>query len=126
MSEQQKYVNDPLNHDLVSVGLGADFLRFGSKIIETVRADAKGAGGLVLTSAPLLIVYGEADPIVDFEGGEMLLKARPESYSGKLVRIPTAKHEPFNDAMRPQFFSVVANFLTEDCCTTQAESAGPH
>lgn len=115
VSEQLKYVNDPLVHNLVSIGLAADFLTKGSEVIATVCADTESE--LISSSVPMLIVYGEGDCIVNRDGGQKLIEARPNEESGKIVTIPGAKHEPFNDSMRAEFFSALTKFLTEDCFT---------
>jgi alpha-beta hydrolase superfamily lysophospholipase len=109
--EQKSLLADPLVHNLVSFGVAEDFLHLGSKLGAALRRDRSRE--LVANRLPILVVYGEKDPIIDKRGGTLFAEAAEDRGLVKTVVIPNALHEPFNEVepMRSAFYKELGAFL---------------
>lgn len=116
---QAAYEADPLVHNLVSFGVAEDFLALGTKLSETVRADALGARALAAVRVPVLLTYGDNDAVVDRCGGEEFAAAAraggDSEDAARVVVFPNCLHEPFNEtgAVREGFYREIAAFISE-------------
>jgi alpha-beta hydrolase superfamily lysophospholipase len=103
-AEEQRYVDDPLVHDRVSLRLGNAIVRDGARVIE--RASS--------ARWPLLLVHGDADPIIPLSGSQRLLAAWG-SESKQLLTLAGGRHESHHEvpALRQQLFERVRQHLAE-------------
>ncbi|PXF43616.1 Monoacylglycerol lipase [Gracilariopsis chorda] len=106
----EAYVNDPLVHDKISVGVGADLLTYGTSIVDTVKQGTE----CVLNSVPVLVLHGKVDKITRIEGSKKLVDAINHKGHAKMIEIDGAFHEAFNE--KPEmgsstFYDSVCEFL---------------
>lgn len=101
-AEVQRYEDDPLVHDRVSLRLGNAIIDGGAAVLG--RA---GQGRL-----PLLLVHGDADPIIPVSGSRGMQAAwgHPEC---ELLVLAGGRHESHHEvpSLRQQLFEQVGRFL---------------
>ena len=96
-----EYLNDPLNHDRISVRLFSHFFNAGLRAI-------KNSGRL---SVNTLVFHGEDDKIISPEGSKEFAKNAGEKATLKLY--PNTKHEPHNDQSSCAILTDVNNWLNK-------------
>ena len=98
-AEVRRYADDPLNHDRISLRLADSLLRQGP--------DAVGRAERV--ELPLLVVHGEADPIIPLAGSRDFARGA----RGKLVTFPNGRHECHHEVpvVRFSLFQAVNRFV---------------
>ncbi|WP_445382055.1 alpha/beta hydrolase [Robiginitalea sp. IMCC43444] len=96
--EVRLYQSDPLVHGRVSPA-------YSFPVIEAGKAILEKAGEI---SIPVLVLHGEADPIIDVEGSVTFSEKAPNS---QLVLFPGAYHELHHESEREAFFSEIGKWL---------------
>ena len=96
--EVQRYQSDPLVHDRVSPAYSFPVIEAGEVILEK-------AGEIGI---PVLVLHGDADPIIDVEGSIAFAKKAPNS---QLVLFPGAFHELHHEREREAFFREIGKWL---------------
>lgn len=97
--EVDKYVSDPLVHDLISVRWYLDFTTAGIKLLEDKNQ----------IKLPGLIYHGDGDRLVSFGATEKFALANP---SAKWVPLSGVYHEPHNDLGKEIIYKMVAEFIS--------------
>ncbi len=98
--EVEKYRSDPLVHSKVTA-------RFYVEMTQAMEAVFQQAGRF---THPVLIIQGEADPIVDPEGAKLLFE-KIGSADKTLKLFPNSYHEVFHDSERDQAFVNLTGWL---------------
>ena len=98
--EVEKYRTDPLVHSKITA-------RFYVEMTAAMETVFQKAGEFL---HPLLLIQGEADPIVDPEGAKQLFET-VGSADKTLKLYPHSYHEVFHDAERDQAFSDLTHWL---------------
>lgn len=100
--EVDLYLNDPLNHGLVSARWAVEFQKAGRECLQ--RAPELGL--------PLLVIHGQEDGIVDCRGSREFYR-KAASTCKKLVVLPGLYHECFHElpAGREQAWDALAGWL---------------
>lgn len=113
--ELKKYDMDEQVHDMVGLGLAADFLSYGTKLIKKVKAAQDGE--LLIKGKPVLILHGDDDHVCPIDASRELAEA---SSSVKLEAVAGGFHELHNekeDTGRRIYFETLAAFLTSTYTT---------
>lgn len=110
--EMAKIDEDEHMHDMASIGLGADLLTYGGKLVKRVTEMDEDA--CVLKMKPLLIMHGEKDRVCLREGSTMLVNASGTNSS--LETVAGGLHElhfELEDTGRKDYFEKFAAYLTK-------------
>jgi len=97
----EKYKNDPLVHDKISLG-------FGKIMLETTQWTLKHSGEF---SLPLLLLHGKADAIA-FPSGSIEFAA-PLKEKCKLVLFDEGFHELHNEPIKDEVFKIMTDWMDE-------------
>jgi len=85
--EQERYAQDPLNHDRLS-------LRLGTSLVDDGEATLTQASQVTL---PLLAIHGENDEVIEMEPTRLFVQAAASS-DKSFWPIAHCRHEPHHDA----------------------------
>ncbi len=101
-AEEQRYIDDPLVHDRVSLRLGNSLIEDGARVVDHAPRGA----------VPLLVVHGDADPIIPLEGSRRLVAAWGHGEE-ELLTLAGGRHECHHEVpvIRQQLFERVRRFV---------------
>jgi len=94
----EKYINDPLVHNRISLKLFSEV----NKAIDKIENESKKI------NIPILLVHGKADNIISFEGTKNVSKKINNS---KLILYEGLYHEPHNDLEKNEILANYSNFI---------------
>jgi len=97
-AEVDKYVNDPLVHDQISVRMYLDVTKAGKNLLANEKP----------LRIPCLIYHGDADKLVSFQATEQFAAKNPSAIWQPLSGV---FHEPHNDIGREQVYKSVRDFI---------------
>jgi alpha-beta hydrolase superfamily lysophospholipase len=95
----EKYLNDPLVHDKVTVNFSLPFFEAGDYAIDQAKD----------LSAPALVIHGTADAIIDYKGSEAFAKNAGKKVSLKLYE--GGYHELHNEPNQEEVLNDVISWL---------------
>jgi len=95
----EKYINDPLVHDKITVNFSLPFFEAGDYAIE--HADE--------IKVPAIVIHGTADKLTDYKGSEAFAKKAGDKVSLKLY--PGGYHELHNDIVKDEVIAEVISWL---------------
>lgn len=96
--EVLRYQQDPLVHDRVSPAYSFPVIQAGEAVIENANE----------IKIPILLLHGQADPIIDVQGSISFAKKAPDC---QLVLFPGAFHELHHERERDALFREIGNWL---------------
>lgn len=97
----EKYVNDPLVHDKITINFSLPFFEAGDYAIENASK----------IKVPTLVVHGTADSITDYKGSEAFVKNAANKTSLKLYK--DGYHEIHNDYDKEVLIQDIINWLNQ-------------
>jgi alpha-beta hydrolase superfamily lysophospholipase len=100
--EVQRYLQDPLVHDLGTLRLGAE----GFAAQDRTMAEARGF------KPALLLVHGDADRLIPLQGSQVFYD-RVAHQDKTLLIYPGGYHESHNDLHREQYFADLAAWIQD-------------
>lgn len=112
------YVNDPLVHDRMTLGLGADMLSTGRRLIGQLKSDRLLDCAFLKDGMRTLALQSEGDQVVEASGTKALVEALQTHGADKAryVEVKGAKHEMMMETSEhggDEFFNSVSMFLSE-------------
>lgn len=99
LKEVEKYQEDPLVHNRISVRLFLELIKNGKAVIENDKA----------LKIPGLHYHGDADRLVSFPASEIFAEHNKKNL--KWIPLKDTYHEPHNDIGREKVFDFIKNFM---------------
>lgn len=99
--EVQKYKNDPLVHNRISIRLFLSLIKNGEAVLEN-KTELK---------IPGLHYHGDADRLVNYPASEIFAERNKDHL--KWIPLKGTYHEPHNDLDRKNVFELVRKFVNE-------------
>jgi alpha-beta hydrolase superfamily lysophospholipase len=100
--EQQRYNNDPLNHNRLGFGLAVGMVEAGERVLENASCWNK----------PLRLWHSRDDKITDFNASE---KFASKATNCEFTAFDEVQHEIHQDVLREDVFELMARFIIEQC-----------
>jgi acylglycerol lipase len=97
----EKYINDPLVHDKITVNFSLPFFEAGDYAIE--HADK--------IKVPAVVIHGTADKLTDYKGSEAFAKKAGDKVALKLYK--DGYHELHNDTVQNEVLADVITWLNQ-------------
>lgn len=101
---------DELMHEMTGIGLAADLLAFGGRLVKEITTGE----GMIIKEKPVLVLHGEMDRVCLQEGSEMLVRACGEN--ARLESVPKGLHELHferEETGRKEYFEKIVAFLAD-------------
>ena len=99
--EVSRYREDPLVHDLVSPMFSFPIMDAGEWAIENAKA----------LNIPMLLMHGTADPIIDFEGAQLISQNAPDC---TFVPFEGGYHELHHDLEKEKLLLALGNWFGQN------------